>query len=144
MYGGEMLRINGPRMQVIIRSIAPSGDAPGKNFTEENALIDTGASIVCIDRFMAKRLGLELVNVTKMDVVGNRIDACVYAGWLEVPELGFSKMMMLFAPDNAMPTSQVLLGRSFLSNFIMNYDGPSDTFQFFRPGMGLAPPVEDE
>ncbi len=78
-----------------------------------------------------------------MDVVGNRIDAYVYGGWMEVPELGFSELVQMYAPANANYGSQVLLGRSFLSKFILNYDGPNETFVFSRP-LGLSPPIDDE
>jgi hypothetical protein len=133
----ETLRVNGPRLNVIIRSIAKpesgKGLVPGSEFSIHEALIDTGASDICIAPRTAKLLGLQAVNMTNVGVVGASIPATVYAGFLEVPELHFSRVMEMYAPNGAAPSSLVLLGRSFLNHFIMNYNGPDGTFTFYGP-----------
>ena len=140
----EMLRLNGPRLRVIVRSLGPSGVQPGSDFAEQDALIDTGASDICIDARVARQLGLQAVDIVRIGVVGGFAEAVVYAGILEVPELHFSRIMRFYAPRGAAPSSQLLLGRSFLAHFIMTYDGPNGIFHFYNPSVGLSGPVDDE
>lgn len=77
-----------------------------------------------------KNLGLQAINITHVGVVGASIPATVYAAFIEVPELHFCRVMEMYAPDGAAASSQVLLGRSFLDHFIMNYNGLDGTFAF--------------
>lgn len=131
------LRANGPRLNIIIRSIAKPEKGmplqPGDAFSPHEALIDTGASDICIAPRTAKLLGLQATNILNVGVVGASIPATVYAAFVEVPELHFCKVMEIYAPDNAAPSAQVLLGRSFLDFFVMNYNGPDGTFIFHSP-----------
>ena len=93
---------------------------------------------------MAIELGLAAVNQERVGVAGGvSVLSTVYAGIVEVPELGFSEMMPVYTLKMRHPTHDVLLGRSFLQNFIVTFDGPQGIFHFFRPP-DYEPPVHDE
>jgi hypothetical protein len=63
-----------------------------------------------------------------MGVVGESVEATVYADEIEVPELGFRKTLRMYAPRAGAPSSRILLGRSFLAHFT---DRPA-SFTFIR------------
>lgn len=140
---GELLRIHGPSLPVIIRN--PGGPAPGfAPFLERDALIDTGASDICISRAIARELQLAPVDSTMMGVVGGSVEATIYAGELEIPELRFRRTLQMYSPKTIAPHSHVLLGRSFLRFFVITYDGPSGIFHFHPAGAAPAGPIDDE
>jgi len=89
--------------------------------------------VVCIDNRIALQLGLKATDMQTLGVVGSEIQATVYAGSLEVPELNYKKTMPMFAPRKSSLAHPVLLGRSFLKDFIMTYDGPNGMFHFAEP-----------
>ena len=100
-----------------------------------SALIDTGASTICIDRRVALRLGLQAVDQTSMEVAdGTRIPATVYAARVTIPELQFDDYERIAAIDMATPSDRVLLGRSFLRHFITSYNGRDGRFHYHRIG----------
>ena len=100
---------------------------------EVGGLVDTGASDVCIDYRLAEELGLRQVDQQTVGVVGASALATVHTGIIEIPELGFSQVMPLFALKVRRPSHDVLLGRSLLQNFIVTFDGPSGLFHFSTP-----------
>lgn len=96
------------------------------------ALIDTGASKIVVDYRMAERLGLRETGQATMLVVGSRLEAKTYVGVLEIPDLGYTKIMEFLAPKVDHLQCGVLLGRSFLRDFIMTFDGPTGQFHFTK------------
>lgn len=100
-----------------------------------SALIDTGASTICVDRRVALRLGLQAVDITSMEVAdGARIPATIYAARLTIPELQFDDFERLAAIEMEIPSDRVLLGRSFLRHFITSYNGGDGRFHYHRIG----------
>ena len=77
-------------------------------------------------------------------VVGATALATVHTGIVEIPELGFSQVMPLFALKVRRPTHDVLLGRSLLQNFIVTFDGPTGLFHFSTPVVSYDPHDFDE
>lgn len=142
--GAELLRLEGPHIPVIVRSPHVGDRRPGGDFLQLDALIDTGASDICIDVKTARRLGLHAVDTTFIGGIGGSVEAVVFAGVLEVPPLHFRRVVRMFSPKDVVLTSKILLGRSFLENFIMTYDGPNGIFHFYNPYIGLGAPVDDE
>lgn len=108
-------------------------------------LLDTGASDVCIDYRIAIALGLTLINQTNVGVVGGSTLASIYLGRLIVPSVGFDRVMPLYALKVRQPTHQVLLGRSFLQNYIVTFDGPAGMLHFdTRRNEDLLGAIEDD
>jgi predicted aspartyl protease len=144
-YGrNELLRLAGPHIPVIVRAPRPvEGYAEG-DFVQLDALIDTGASDICIDIKTARRLGLHAVDTTFIGGIGGSVESVVFADVLEVPNLQFRRVVRMFSPKDVVLSSKMLLGRSFLENFIMTYDGPNDMFHFYNPHVGLSGPIDDE
>jgi len=109
---------------------------PGSNMAgvKVRGLIDTGADFVLISPTVAKTLGLRHVNY---DIVagigGEEVAAKIYSGALKVPDLGFEKVLPLYAVPWNPVSHTALLGRSFLRYFVFKYDGPSEVFHFSRP-----------
>ena len=96
-------------------------------------LIDTGASVVCADRRISKKLGLIASNRTSLQIAdGSEVWATVYRGRLRVPELSFDAPIELYAVEMAVPSTRILLGRSFLSNYNVTYMGRERMFHWYR------------
>lgn len=115
-------------------TIASFGGAPspgiGDQSIEMTGLIDTGASDICIDYRLALELGLKEIDQRSVGVVGGSVQAKIYLGRLIVPDVGFDRVCPLYALKVRHPTHEVLLGRSFLENYVVTFDGPAGTFTF--------------
>lgn len=134
----ERLTVEGYVLDVIIHRMPGSTSEPGASqFYEAGGLIDTGASDVCIDYRMAQDLRLRQIDQQTVATPGGSLLAAVYLGVLEVPALDFRKPMPLFALKVARASYNVILGRSFLSDYIITFDGPSGMFHFDTPTQPL-------
>lgn len=97
-------------------------------------LIDTGASGICLDEKIATRLGLIKIDEKELRVVGGgAFMSAVYMGLIRVPLLEFSEIMPVCAVPMRNDSHEVLLGRSFLKNFIVTFNGPEGMFHFSHP-----------
>lgn len=141
----EILKTEGPTLDVIVHQVAGlviEDEAP--SFHPTRALIDTGASGVCIDYRIAHALRLREVDQCTIVVVGSSIPAAIFMGELEVPALGYRRTIPMIASKVGRINYNVLLGRSFLSDYIVTFDGPAGYFHFATPQQSLlAPPDED-
>lgn len=125
---GPEIWVSGPNIEITLYG-------SGGQVERLEALIDTGASTICIDRRVAIRLGLQAVDVTSMEVAdGVRIPATVYAARVAVIELGFDDFERVAAIEMESPSNRVLLGRSFLRHFITSYHGSDGRFHYHRIG----------
>lgn len=125
--------IFGHILTVGIERVGPSQTSDAELHLQTNALIDTGASDVCIDYRLAEQLGLKMVSQTRVGVVGSTAPAAIYMGRLKVPEIGFDRVMPLYALKLKHPSHEVLLGRSFLQSYVVTFNGPSGMFHFAGP-----------
>ena len=97
-------------------------------------LIDTGSTVVFIDRRLALQAGLKAVDMQAVQVPGGlSVETTVYVGFLAVPALSYRERVRLHAATHRQVSHDVLLGRDFLRNFIVTFNGPEGTFHFFRP-----------
>lgn len=120
---------NGPLIDVVVK--LPGSQLSG---VKVRGLIDTGADFVLFSPSIARSLGLRHVNDDLVGGIGGgEVSAKVYIGCLEVPDLGFSRVMPLYGVDWDPTSHTVLLGRAFLKHFVFRYDGPSGAFHFSRP-----------
>ncbi|MFT3729055.1 MAG: retropepsin-like aspartic protease [Terricaulis sp.] len=99
------------------------GQAP---YIPSNALVDTGASFVFIDPSVAVALRLKHIDNGEIDTVGQRVGCLIYSGILEIEELRFKERLNLWAPNVRRMSYQIVLGREFLKNFVVTFDGPKD------------------
>ena len=126
--GGE-LWVSGPIIDITLHG--SSVDLP----TEElQGIVDTGASVICLDKRVALRLGLTAINRKKMEVAdGTVVEATVYMAEMAIAGLGFKDWVEVHALPMTKPSQRVLLGRSFLKNYLVTYNGPDELFHYFKP-----------
>ena len=93
------------------------------------ALVDTGALESCIDDSLAEEIGLPAVEVGSIAGVGGIIEANIYIAQMYVPGL-HSTVYGRFAGAQLQASGlpyYALIGRTFLQDFTMVYDGPTGT-----------------
>jgi hypothetical protein len=125
-----LLRLLGPTLTAIVghldaKSGGPARDATLASETVE-ALVDTGAAESCIDDALAKKLGLPVIDRQICAGAAGANEHDVYLGWLDIPSLGrcqYGRFMGVHLVKGGQQHS-VLLGRSFLLDVVMIYDGP--------------------
>ena len=141
----ERLTIEGYVLDVIIHRMAGAPEETGvSQFYEAGGLIDTGASDVCIDYRMAQTLRLRQIDQQTVATPGGSLLAAIYMGVLEIPALSFKRVMPLYALKVARASYNVILGRSFLSEYVVTFDGPNGLFHFDRPSdHRLAEPFDE-
>lgn len=99
------------------------------------ALVDTGATLSCIDNDLALQLGLPVVDRRPLAGIQGRFDANIYLAQIHVPDLditvygGFAGVMLRQGGQ----VHYALLGRAFLRDFTMSYNGRSGSVTLTRP-----------
>ena len=127
-YGAE-IAVTGPIIDVLI-----SGRASHVAPVPARGLIDTGASAIFMNERIAFEAGLKNVGPATMKVPGDlTVGATAYAGRLQVPVLGYDRLVRVVAARHGQEGHDILLGRSFLSEFILIYNGPQNEFHFAHP-----------
>jgi hypothetical protein len=102
-----------------------SASTPKLAISGVNALVDTGASESCIDDLLATQLNLPVIDRRPMSGIGGAQEAKIYLAQIYIPSLGFT-IYGAFAGVHLEAGGQVhkaLIGRTFLSGFIMIYEG---------------------
>ena len=131
--GPELLTQLGPTLLVNIgfdpayQNSQTTPPTPG--ITDVSALVDTGASESCIDNLLASQLNLPVVDRREISGAGGRHEVNVYLAQINVPSLA-STIYGVFAGVDLKAGGQVhlaLIGRTFLRNFTMIYEGRTGT-----------------
>jgi predicted aspartyl protease len=100
-------------------------------------VIDTGASVICLDSRIVRRLGLVASNRKAVQMADGRVaTSSIYTARMVIRALGFDDLVQVYAIDMEFPSTRVLLGRSFLKAYIVNYDGPRERFEFHETNRG--------
>ncbi len=89
------------------------------------ALVDTGASESCIDNLLAVQLNLPIVDRRPISGVRGSHTTNMYLAQIQVPALKFN-INGIFAGvelKDGLMVHSALIGRTFLQNFIMIYEG---------------------
>jgi len=124
--------VTGPDVDVTL-----FGESPGIQHENLNGIIDTGASIICIDNRIAKRLGLVASDRKSVQMADGRTTVSpIYPARMAVPALEFDDYVQVCGVDMDYPSQRVLIGRSFLKDYIVNYDGPRERFEFHQTDRG--------
>jgi hypothetical protein len=103
----------------------PSTDLISPATEQVSALVDSGAEQSCIDKSIAEKLGLPVVDVQMVAGANGAQEQPVYMANLQFPPLNFTEYGRFIGVD-LMTGGQphgALLGRSFLRHVIMIYDG---------------------
>lgn len=120
------LRRFGPSFQVIVGHYASPDPADTPPQVETVwALVDTGACESFIDSDLAKKLDLPVIDTTQISGVGGMATHDVYLAHINNVGLEFSQFGRFAGVHltNGGQPHGVLLGRTFLENVMMVYDG---------------------
>lgn len=140
----ELLIEIGPTIRVDLGIRSRSEPTAKPDLPEKGvlALIDTGATGDCIDNELAERLRLPVVDEgVIINGVGGSHEAKVYMARLYIPELD----ARLFQPFTGVKLTEgaqmhrVLLGRSFLKNYKLIYDGATGEVELVDSSPEAAP-----
>ncbi len=132
--GKDLLTAYGPTLLVDIGfdptyrpGVPPLAPIPGVRGI--HALVDTGAAESCIDNRLAAQLKLPIVDRRPISGVHGQHMANVYVAQVHIPSLGFT-IYGAFAGVDLSAGGQAhsaLIGRTFLRNFTMVYEGRTGT-----------------
>lgn len=135
--GRALLVQYGPTVQVDIGfdpaykeddSVAPTLPMKGVH-----ALIDTGATDSCIDSALAMQLNLPIFDQRQVSGVNGSMDVNMHLAQIHMPGLPHT-LYGAFAGVNLIAGGQphaVLIGRTFLQNFYLFYDGQKGSVVIF-------------
>jgi hypothetical protein len=134
-----LLIIHGPTLIVDIGfdpAYVPKGPiAPNLGAKGVQALVDTGAFQSFIDEDLAVSLKLPLVDRQHVSGSAGRHEVNMYSAQIHVPSFPFT-IYGRFGGVNLSKGGQrhsALIGRTFLLNFKMTYDGTSGAVELLRP-----------
>jgi predicted aspartyl protease len=99
--------------------------APVPGIIGIQALVDTGAMQSCIDNILATQVGLPIADRCTISGINGRQKVNMYLAQVRVPSLAIT-IYGLFAGVHLQAGGQphrALLGRTFLQNFTMVYEG---------------------
>jgi hypothetical protein len=123
----ELLTTVGPTLMVDI-GFDPNfkiGIIPAAGITNVKALVDSGAGESCIDSLLAAQLNLPVVDRREISGAGGRQEVNMHLAQVHVPALTWT-IYGVFAGVHLSAGGQVhqaLIGRTFLRNFVMTYNG---------------------
>jgi predicted aspartyl protease len=124
--------VTGPDVDLTLR-----GDDDARPPERLAGLIDTGASVICVDSRVTKRPGLVATDRKFVQMAdGRTTTSTVYRARTSIPDLGFDDYVQVCGIEMDFPSTRVLLGRSFLRNYIVNYNGPTERFEFHEVAGG--------
>lgn len=140
----DQLREEGALLQVTVgqpKDVADSLRSQGKPVPDPvsaMAMIDTGASITAVDQELAQKLGLVQTGAAPIAGVTGVQNQPIYAANLALanPSVALDPWKMIGSPLN-IQNFQVLLGRDFLEQLTLVYDGSSGNFTL-APGGGAG------
>lgn len=137
--GSELLVRFGPSLKVDVgfdpNFVAGFGGPPAPGLKGLDALIDTGAQESYIDRALVTQLDLPLIN---RDAVGSALgSAVVDIHMAQVRVIALDTLILgRFAAVNLRENAiefDMLLGRTFLENYVLTYEGPTGRATIRKP-----------
>lgn len=137
---GAIIQIKVAQPKDVADSLKSQGK-PASDPVDAMAMIDTGASITAIDAVLAQKIGLVQTGSAPIVGVTGEMDQPVYAAqlMLEKPSVALDPWKMVGSPLNGQGFD-VLLGRDFLEQLTLVYDGSSGNFTL-APGGGSGATV---
>ncbi|HEV2562967.1 MAG TPA: aspartyl protease family protein [Rhizomicrobium sp.] len=126
-HNPEQLALVGPTIavQVDFDAAWQSGSKPRPDAEIFQALVDTGAQFSHIDTSLADRLALPVIDKCLVSGSGGTHEVDVYLAQIYVPAFKFTQHGRFAGADlsSGFDGHTVLLGRTFLTQFRMIYDG---------------------
>jgi hypothetical protein len=139
--GRTLLAQYGPSLKVDLgfdpKFVAGFGDLPSPNERGLDAMIDTGASDNYLDRAMADRLALPLIDQDEAATPLGTETVNLYLAQVHVIALNkviFGKFAVVNLRANRIEFD-VLLGRTFLQDYLFTYDGTIGRATIQKPDM---------
>ncbi len=129
----QVLISAGPTIHVLVGQPPLPNEPPADHPKLEQviALIDTGASTSCIDEKFATDLGLTIIDEQTAHGIGGPKLHSRFLALMQVPELSTHATGSFLGVD-LKGRQPVLLGRDFLNNSILVYDGVSGIISICR------------
>ncbi len=115
----------GPTLQVVISGHDIKEAPHNNNSRNVPALVDSGASMSCIDETLAQELGLRPIDICTISGAGGVKQHTVYLAHMVIPELDlvqYGKFTGVHLKAGGQ-LQEALLGRDFLNKVVMIYDG---------------------
>jgi hypothetical protein len=131
--GQQLLTFHGPTLGVTIsfdpEFVFTGNNPPPAQGLPVRALVDTGATVSCIDNIVAAQLNLPIIDRQPIAGVGGQHLANMYMAQIFVPNLNFWIYGTFAGVDLAAggQMHRALIGRTFLRNFTMEYHGRTGT-----------------
>ena len=148
--GADLLVQLGPTLLVNIGldpeyNYAETGVALNSDATQVKALVDTGAISSCIDDDLAQSLGLPLVNRQTMISLSGQSDVNLYLAHVPIPALSFFQRGVFYgcSINKATWNYRAVLGRTFLRDMTLIYDGPTGSVRIARQPSAAKSPHAD-
>lgn len=136
--GADLLVSRGPTLLVNIgfdpSFSAITGVKPQPGLQGVEALVDTGASTSCIDNLLGSQLNLPIIDRIQISGAGGHHMANMYLAQIYIPSLS-STIIGSFAGVDLLAGGQrhsALIGRSFLRNCRMEYDGTTGSVKLIK------------
>jgi len=144
LYDQSLLIKLGPTVQAVVSHYAALTQPAGAAAPQSEvcmALVDTGAEESCIDQALAVKLGLPVVDVIMIAGAGGAKQHPVFLAQVVIPVLGFMQFGRFAGVDltGGGQIHNVLLGRTFLANVLMVYDGLKSQVTLAAPVLPTAP-----
>ncbi|MDE0330492.1 MAG: retroviral-like aspartic protease family protein [Nitrospinae bacterium] len=101
------------------------GSIPIPSIQQIHAVVDTGATISCIDKQLAAQLKLPVVDRENLAGIGGAYVADMHAAQIYIPALDHIQYGSFAGVDLVSGGQRhfALIGRTFLGNFQMDYNG---------------------
>jgi gag-polyprotein putative aspartyl protease len=114
--------------------VGPPWTIPIPGITGIHALVDTGAGESCIDNLLASQLNLPIVDRRPISGIHGTQMVNMHMAQIHVPTLNFTIYGVFAGVDLAAggQAHRVLIGRTFLQNFTMFYEGLTGTVKLSR------------
>jgi predicted aspartyl protease len=131
--GNELLTLLGPTLVVDVGYDSSYGEgstsAPEPGIKQLGALVDTGAGESCIDNLLAATLNLPVIDRKAIAGSSGAHVTNVYLAQIHIPSLNYTIYGQFAGVDLIAGGQfhQVLIGRTFLANFRMIYEGDTGT-----------------
>ena len=110
-----------------IKSLAKKGDIPTP--VAGTALIDTGASVTCIDQSAARKAGLAIVDSGGISSVTHTNEVVpIFAGRLNIHGLSPVNTFRAYGVNLESQNLIALIGRDLLASCVLVYNGTDDSF----------------